>query len=68
MMPTIESPCVRNCCLDDEDICLGCGRHIAEIMGWLEAGKTDQELILLKATQRRKQREEKFQRTSFRNE
>lgn len=32
--PTIESPCIRNCCLDQQDICLGCFRHIDEITGW----------------------------------
>ncbi|MEB5521801.1 DUF1289 domain-containing protein, partial [Vibrio cholerae] len=21
-----KSPCVRHCCLDDKDICIGCGR------------------------------------------
>jgi len=31
----IPSPCVRNCCLNAKDICLGCGRHIDEITGWM---------------------------------
>lgn len=30
----IESPCVRNCCLDENDICLGCFRSLIEIMQW----------------------------------
>lgn len=30
----IESPCVRNCCLDDNDICLGCFRSVTEIKQW----------------------------------
>ncbi len=30
----ISSPCVRNCCLDEKDICLGCGRSIEEIIRW----------------------------------
>lgn len=29
-----KSPCVRNCCLNKEDICVGCFRHIDEIVGW----------------------------------
>ncbi|WP_286263410.1 DUF1289 domain-containing protein [Thalassotalea atypica] len=28
------SPCVRNCCLDPQDICLGCFRHLDEITQW----------------------------------
>lgn len=29
-----KSPCVRNCCLNKDDVCLGCFRHIEEIVGW----------------------------------
>ncbi len=32
--PDAEHPCVRRCCLNLEDICLGCGRHYAEIIAW----------------------------------
>jgi len=28
------SPCVRNCCLNENDICLGCFRSLAEITQW----------------------------------
>jgi uncharacterized protein len=33
-MMMVESPCVRNCCLDDNDICVGCYRSLAEITRW----------------------------------
>ncbi|HCM46407.1 MAG TPA: DUF1289 domain-containing protein, partial [Colwellia sp.] len=29
-----DSPCIRNCCLDDDDFCLGCFRRIDEIIAW----------------------------------
>ena len=29
------SPCVRKCTLDDDDICVGCFRHIDEICAWV---------------------------------
>ncbi|QDE30937.1 DUF1289 domain-containing protein [Shewanella polaris] len=29
-----DSPCVRNCCLDAQDICLGCHRSLDEILAW----------------------------------
>jgi predicted Fe-S protein YdhL (DUF1289 family) len=32
--PLTPSPCVRNCCLDDDDVCLGCGRSLPEIVAW----------------------------------
>ncbi len=30
----IESPCVRNCCLNEYDVCLGCFRTLTEIKQW----------------------------------
>ena len=30
----VESPCIRHCSLDDKDVCVGCFRHIDEIVGW----------------------------------
>ncbi|WP_374761338.1 DUF1289 domain-containing protein [Pseudomonas sp. sp1636] len=32
--PLIASPCVRQCCLDEGDMCLGCGRLLNEILEW----------------------------------
>jgi uncharacterized protein len=35
-MATADSPCVKVCVLDPaHGICLGCGRTMAEIGGWL---------------------------------
>ncbi|HUD96566.1 MAG TPA: DUF1289 domain-containing protein [Woeseiaceae bacterium] len=28
------SPCINNCTLDDESVCLGCHRTIGEIIDW----------------------------------
>lgn len=33
-MDKTNSPCVRNCCLNEDDICLGCFRSLEEIVGW----------------------------------
>jgi predicted Fe-S protein YdhL (DUF1289 family) len=30
----MKSPCVRMCTLDDDDICIGCGRSLDEIKQW----------------------------------
>ena len=49
----ITSPCVRNCCLNEKDICLGCFRHLDEITGW--TAMSDQEKITtLNQCQKRK--------------
>jgi predicted Fe-S protein YdhL (DUF1289 family) len=50
------SPCVRNCCLDDQDICLGCYRSITEITGWSAADNHQRNEILLRCDMRREQR------------
>ncbi|MFT5788338.1 MAG: putative Fe-S protein YdhL (DUF1289 family) [Shewanella sp.] len=30
----MQSPCVARCGLNEEDYCMGCYRHIDEIVGW----------------------------------
>lgn len=52
----IESPCVRQCCLDEQDVCLGCGRHLDEILAWHAAGDAVRQQILALAAERRRQR------------
>lgn len=51
-----RSPCVRNCCLDEDDICLGCFRNIEEIMQWSVSSDEQKKQILNKAEARKKQR------------
>ncbi len=53
----IDNPCIRNCCLDQADICLGCGRHVDEITGWHQATDAEKQQILQKAAARLQQRE-----------
>ncbi|MCQ8104293.1 DUF1289 domain-containing protein [Methylomonas sp. SURF-2] len=51
----IPSPCVRNCCLDEQDICLGCFRSLSEICGWSQADTPLRKQFLANANQRRQQ-------------
>jgi len=50
----VQSPCIRNCCLDEDDICLGCFRSIDEITGWNHASN-DERLKILDNIRQRKQ-------------
>ena len=50
----IPSPCTRNCCLNEQDVCLGCFRTLTEITGWGLADDHVRKNILLKRLQRRK--------------
>ena len=35
--PNIESPCIKVCAVDGETgLCLGCGRTLNEIGGWMQ--------------------------------
>jgi predicted Fe-S protein YdhL (DUF1289 family) len=54
-MTPVESPCVRNCCLDDKEICLGCFRSIAEIMLWGSATDEEKREILKICDSRREE-------------
>jgi len=57
----VPSPCVRNCCLDEADVCLGCGRSLDEIRVWSEAGDPERLRILEQAARRRAEREARMQ-------
>ncbi|WJN59827.1 DUF1289 domain-containing protein [Pseudomonas sp. SO81] len=48
----VDSPCRRQCCLDDQDICLGCGRSLAEILEWGKADNGRRRQICQAAQQR----------------
>ena len=51
----VASPCVRNCCLDKADVCLGCFRHIDEIMAWSKLNTAAKQEVLSQCEQRRQQ-------------
>jgi len=57
---TALSPCVRNCCLDENDVCLGCGRHINEILAWQQSAGEEKEKIIAFAKLRLKQRADRY--------
>ncbi len=52
-MAEITSPCVRNCCLDDNNICMGCFRSMDEILHWRDASEQQQKEILKTAKDRK---------------
>jgi uncharacterized protein len=52
----VESPCVRNCCLDENNVCLGCSRSIAEICGWSQATEAEKREILVRCRLRLEER------------
>ncbi len=61
-IPTVESPCVQNCCLDENDVCMGCFRSLSEITAWGMVNDQQRRKILENTEKRRKIRELKFDR------
>jgi len=54
------SPCVRNCCLNEKDICLGCFRHLEEIKQWSVFSESERVMVLKKTELRKKEYNEKI--------
>jgi predicted Fe-S protein YdhL (DUF1289 family) len=50
---TVTSPCVRQCCLNEADICLGCFRSLEEIKQWTLVDDNTRQHFLVNAKRRR---------------
>jgi predicted Fe-S protein YdhL (DUF1289 family) len=48
----VASPCVRNCCLGADDVCVGCGRSLDEILRWRDTGAPERRELLQVARDR----------------
>ena len=57
-MPTVEQPCVRKCCLNDEDVCLGCFRTFDDMLVW-NTSTQSQKVQMLNNAKKRQQAVEK---------
>ncbi|MCH1928947.1 DUF1289 domain-containing protein [Shewanella sp. A25] len=47
------SPCVARCGLNDDDYCMGCFRHIDEIVAWRTSTEAEQQAIVDKLAARK---------------
>jgi uncharacterized protein len=56
----MSSPCIRNCCLNEEDVCLGCFRSLLEIIGWADADNITRQIILGNTKSRRDTHDERY--------
>lgn len=57
---TTPSPCIRNCCLDHDEVCLGCFRTLHEITQWTYLNDTEKQAVVEEAKQRKQIHEAKF--------
>jgi len=51
--PIVASPCVRQCTLNDENVCLGCFRSLDEIKEWSGLDAPARRAVLAEAGRRR---------------
>lgn len=58
---TITNPCVRHCCLNEQDVCLGCFRSLSEITGWSKLDESQRTAVLGQAKQRHELHQIRYQ-------
>ncbi|WP_299071995.1 DUF1289 domain-containing protein [uncultured Paraglaciecola sp.] len=51
----VPSPCIRHCCLNDKDMCVGCFRMMDEILIWGQANNKSKHSILEQCELRKRQ-------------
>lgn len=53
MGENMDTPCIRQCTLDGENVCRGCFRTLDEIVAWHDADGSRRRQILAAAARRR---------------
>ncbi len=48
----VRSPCVHVCALDEQDICIGCQRTVAEITRWGRMDNAERREVLQRCLER----------------
>ncbi len=48
----VKSPCVHICCLDEQDVCLGCYRTCDEICKWGSMSNDERKNVMTKVAER----------------
>jgi predicted Fe-S protein YdhL (DUF1289 family) len=49
----VDSPCIKICELNRDDVCVGCGRTRAEIAGWMSMSESQKAKVVELAEKRR---------------
>lgn len=56
------SPCIRNCCLNHDEVCLGCFRTLHEITQWTYLSDEEKQAVISQARRRQEEHENRFGR------
>lgn len=57
MAEPVASPCVRQCTLDAQEVCVGCFRSLSEITAWSALDSAARRQVLAAAEARRRERQ-----------
>ena len=49
----INKPCIRQCCLNEEDVCLGCFRTFDDMLQWNKSS-SEEKMKMLKMARKEK--------------
>ncbi len=50
----VDSPCIKICELDQDGVCVGCGRTRAEIAGWISMSEAQKAQVVELAEKRKR--------------
>ena len=56
----IDKPCIKKCCLNEEDICMGCFRRFNDMLKWNKASINEKTEMLKMAEVRKKEHARKY--------
>jgi predicted Fe-S protein YdhL (DUF1289 family) len=46
----MESPCIRHCTLDAQDVCVGCRRTLDEILRWTTMTAAERQAVMARTS------------------
>jgi len=52
-MSNINKPCIKNCCLNEDDVCLGCFRTLDDMGIWHQSSDNEKREMLKLADKRK---------------
>ncbi len=48
-----QSPCIGQCCLDEQDLCVGCFRTMDQIVTWATMSNEQRDAVLVECKKRK---------------
>lgn len=49
---SVKSPCTRQCSLNNDNVCVGCGRNVLEIKRWRKSNDEERLKVIQESSER----------------